>query len=606
MSKSIVPVHLAIKAMRDNGYKTAAHAIAELMDNSLQAGASIVELLCSEEVSLVNGKRTLSNIAVLDNGCGMDKDILQLSLQFGNGTHLDAKNQKGMGRFGMGLPAASISIARKVEVWSWQNEVSNALYTYIDIDKIVAGEMVDVPEPIKKPVPHEFIDAALLETVGKTGTLVLWDKIDRYNSKASTLFRNSELLIGRMYRYFIESGKTKIRMYSFNKKIPADNSCEIYALANDPLYLMSRTSCPEPYNETPLFREYPDYDTYCFEIPFNFKGQRYPVNIKYSIAKEEARRDLRNAGSTGYGKHASKNIGVSIVRAGRELNLDTNLCIGYDPRERWWGCEISFPPALDEIFGVTNNKQSAIKFSEVAADIKNNKSNDDRNLSYQQEQEELYEESEGLAFLYRVVNILHTQINLMRGLVAVQKKSTPQNPRHPVLQPEDTATVRTEDRAALGSIGTSDTQEAEMTEEMKQQAIMETLNNQEIDKETSEEIISNLFNPEHQRKYQFIKGHIPSADFFSVSPRGGKILITLNVDHPAYQNLIEVLDDFEPTENSTELYQRLVNASDGLKLLLMAWARFEDEEPVGKRKDFVQNARTDWGRVARDFLRTDD
>ena len=49
MNFSIVPTHLAVKAMRDNGYKNAAYAIAELMDNSIQAGAKNVELLCAEQ-----------------------------------------------------------------------------------------------------------------------------------------------------------------------------------------------------------------------------------------------------------------------------------------------------------------------------------------------------------------------------------------------------------------------------------------------------------------------------------------------------------------------------------------------------------------------------
>jgi hypothetical protein len=44
----IVPTHLAVQAMRDNGYKNAAYALAELMDNAIQAGASQVELLCGE------------------------------------------------------------------------------------------------------------------------------------------------------------------------------------------------------------------------------------------------------------------------------------------------------------------------------------------------------------------------------------------------------------------------------------------------------------------------------------------------------------------------------------------------------------------------------
>lgn len=134
----IVPVHLAVQAMRDNGYKNAAYAIAELMDNSIQAGATIVELLCGERID-VSGQRRRSRIhqiATLDNGCGMDADVLKIALQFGNGTHLKSDQQTGMGRFGMGLPSASISQCTRVEVWSWQNGINSALYTFLDVDLI--------------------------------------------------------------------------------------------------------------------------------------------------------------------------------------------------------------------------------------------------------------------------------------------------------------------------------------------------------------------------------------------------------------------------------------------------------------------------------------
>jgi len=54
--------------------------------------------------------------------------------------------------------------------------------------------------------------------------------------------------------------------------------------------------------------------------------------------------------------------------------------------------------------------------------------------------------------------------------------------------------------------------------------------------------------------------------------------------------------------SESELRSRLNRARDGLELLLMAWARYEDEEPSGKRRDAVQQARWDWGRYARQFL----
>jgi sensor histidine kinase regulating citrate/malate metabolism len=134
--RDIVPTHLVVKAMRDSGYKNAAYAIAELMDNSIQAGATNVELLCGERVERLT-QRTRSRIkeiAVLDNGCGMDAETLQMALQFGNGTRLG--DFSGIGRFGMGLPNSSILQARRVDVWSWQDGPNKAIHTYLDIDEI--------------------------------------------------------------------------------------------------------------------------------------------------------------------------------------------------------------------------------------------------------------------------------------------------------------------------------------------------------------------------------------------------------------------------------------------------------------------------------------
>ncbi|RYG88127.1 MAG: ATP-binding protein, partial [Alphaproteobacteria bacterium] len=132
MSFSIVPAHLAVKAMRDNGYKNAAYAVAELMDNSIQAGAKHVELLIAEHNVLTNQRerKRVHQIAVLDDACGMSAHTLRIALQFGNGTRLEKEQRNGIGRFGMGLPASSISQAQRVDVWSWQDGPENAIHTY--------------------------------------------------------------------------------------------------------------------------------------------------------------------------------------------------------------------------------------------------------------------------------------------------------------------------------------------------------------------------------------------------------------------------------------------------------------------------------------------
>ncbi len=55
----------------------------------------------------------------------------------------------------------------------------------------------------------------------------------------------------------------------------------------------------------------------------------------------------------------ARNQGVSVVRAKRELELNHSFDSRSDPRDRWWGIAVLFEPELDDVFGMTNNKQAA-------------------------------------------------------------------------------------------------------------------------------------------------------------------------------------------------------------------------------------------------------
>ena len=207
---SIIPVHLAITAMRDSGYRTTAHAIAELIDNAQQAKATEVSLFCFEETEQLEHRtrRRVKRIAVLDNGEGMDPDVLGQALQFGNGTRL--ADRSGIGRFGMGLPNASISQARKVDVWTWQNGPANAMRTYLDVDRIQNRELTYVPPPEHASIPPEYTNLA--GALGRTGTLVVWSELDptrlTWRGAKATL-TNTEQLVGRIHRRFIDNGGTR-------------------------------------------------------------------------------------------------------------------------------------------------------------------------------------------------------------------------------------------------------------------------------------------------------------------------------------------------------------------------------------------------------------
>lgn len=107
-------------------------------------------------------------------------------------------------------------------------------------------------------------------------------------------------------------------------------------------------------------------------------------------------------------------------------------------------------------------------------------------------------------------------------------------------------------------------------------------------------------------KYSFVAASLETLAFFSVVLQGGAIIIKLNINHPAYTHLIEILDQEVENVEQKALAQRLESARDGLKLLLAAWARYEDEQPDGVRRSRAQETRVDWGKIARQFLEKED
>src|SRR5688572_562156 len=89
-----------ILATRDTGYRGTVAAIAELVDNAVQAGAGTIHILLTEQ-GVRRGGRVERNVevAVLDDGEGMDREQLWSALQFGGTSRFD--DRAGMGRFGM-------------------------------------------------------------------------------------------------------------------------------------------------------------------------------------------------------------------------------------------------------------------------------------------------------------------------------------------------------------------------------------------------------------------------------------------------------------------------------------------------------------------------
>ena len=370
--RSLFPGSYTIRALRDSRYHNTAYAIAELIDNSIDADAELIELLCMEtrEPTARQTRNRMSSIAVLDNGYGMDVRTLFEALKFGGGTRHESI--RGIGKYGMGLPTASLSQCKRVDVWTWQDGVDSMWHSSIDADNIEQGDSL-VPIPDREtPIPDEWRNTGSREIFShRSGTLVVWSKLDKLQWKtANAIIQNTEREVGRIHRHYIDAGIYTIAAKSFLDRRQTDFTNLTTFVANDPLYLMALTSVPEsPWDNEPMFEPWGPPKPYTHSVD----GKEQIIEVRYSIVKPEAlRTDLvtQNPGATPRGRHARHNIGVSVVREDREIVLEDSFLreggSAENPQNRWWGCEVSFRSGSDELFGLDHNKQMVAHFTQAA------------------------------------------------------------------------------------------------------------------------------------------------------------------------------------------------------------------------------------------------
>lgn len=323
---SIVAVDKFIEATRDSGYKGTSHAVAELVDNSLQAGATsiTVSLRMDEE----EDERSIV-LTVVDNGSGMDSQTLRTALRFGGSTRFNDRD--GLGRYGMGLPNSSLSQAKRVTVHSWNSKGGEVLTSYLDLEMIAAGKLTEVPQPrwVERP---KFINGY------ETGTAITWSRCDRLdNKRISTITRKLLGALGRQFRHFLWSG--------VSITVNGDAVQPI-----DPLFLHPTAL----YSGASQFGEELVYEVAAGPEDPSITGI---VRVRFSELPVADWSRLGNDEKRARG--IAKGAGVSIVRAGREVDYGW-FFLGGKRRENyddWWRCEIRFDPVLDEAFGITHTKQ---------------------------------------------------------------------------------------------------------------------------------------------------------------------------------------------------------------------------------------------------------
>ena len=605
---SIVSAKLTIEAMRDSGYKDTDHALAELIDNSVEAGADLIEVVAVEtrpDPNRSHARARVSEIAVVDNGVGMDGTTLRRALKFGDGTRLD-RSSRGIGRFGVGLPQSSISQCKRVDIWTWQNGATNAFHCYLDLEEIKISGRKDVPEVMPEAVPDRWLEIAD-NVSAPTGTLVVWSQLDRvrWSGGTKTLERTAELC-GRIYRKFLTDDKNPI---SINLILGSDDSGSLAfksnqtCLPNDPLYLTTPSATPEPFRDRAMFAMYNER-TWIVTVG-DVQGE---IHVRCTMARADAINETKssipwpksypNPGSAPWGKHADRNKGVSIMRARRELELSLAWVNNYEPEERWWSVEVEFDPILDEIFGVVNNKQHAHGFvGGAGANWEEMKDVGETDGAFR---DRLEEDSDPRAYLLEVWIWIDDQIKRMRKERQKIREGT-RTPRHPQTEEEieDVATKIIKEQTERGETGDTD-RAPETSAEEKIQQIVESAKQVRVVEDTALEWAEEIIRSGRRVLLKSVTlGHRDA--FFDVESVNDVIEVWLNDKHPVHEHLIEVVSTDSEEESLEDLVKRLQKAAFTLRMLFVAWARNEDKAPAGM-KDTLEDVRMDWGREARKFL----
>lgn len=595
-STEIMDPAFALIAMKRQGYRGTNYALAELVDNSIQAEAKNVDIIFFESRKKVlntgdsvRARSTLQieRIGILDNGTGMQPSVLVKALAIGQGTHLDPSQQKGMGKFGVGLPAASISQCDRIEIWSWTNNIADALYVYLDKDEVYSGKQRRISVPVKKDIPEEWKQYA--KQYSDHGTLVVWSNLDSaVPKKSSTVIDHTQSLMGRIYRYFINQDKVSIRAIT---REDGANQTEVLIKPIDPLFLMDGTPAPLYKDTVMKYKGYPSDSTFESDYEINLYGQKFYVVLRKTY------KPGKHAGGTKFGQYAANLEGLSIVRAGRELTLDKNWARSDDTRNRWWGYEIEFNSELDDFFGVTSNKQSATALEELGKTLVSDsivKAGEDIDRAL----DRLKEEGDEVRYeLCKLVHTIQKDISDMRDTI-IETRSSKKN-KNEDDSAEDSAEEKTDSTAEDIATSTETEQggsdlidipspNTPAYEEVKKNLI-DALGTMEFESDTK--VIDDIERALNEKKRFLILykcGH-NSAAFFEVMQKGHLTIIIIDRNHRFYRDVLA-----KAAENNNE--DDLVT----FKLMLLAWAMYENNVRDGKVR--LSEARQSWGSRILDLL----
>lgn len=174
-----------INSYRSFGYNLST-AISDIIDNSISANATEIRL-----EYIWKGKDSF--VSICDNGIGMNKDELVLAMTPGSKDPEEERSENDLGRFGMGLKTASFSQCKRLTCISKREDYATIKRCW-DIDFINSENEWQLLDYVSDNIFLEKIENQ------KSGTLVLWEKLDRIVGNAEV---NNESVKNAFYQEMI-------------------------------------------------------------------------------------------------------------------------------------------------------------------------------------------------------------------------------------------------------------------------------------------------------------------------------------------------------------------------------------------------------------------
>jgi len=202
-------------AMRSMGYTFEA-AIADIIDNSVSANAKNIHIkFPTEPFNCI--------VSILDDGIGMDKEVLFLAMKYGSNSCEEQRKENDLGRFGLGMKAASLSQCKTLTVASKQNGIISAYQWNYDL---ILDKKEWLVIKLNKNEISQLSGFQELKSYN-SGTLVIWEDFDILEKSSGDIFTSLneykikiiDYLSMIFHRYLNDENEKKINISVNNLKL---------------------------------------------------------------------------------------------------------------------------------------------------------------------------------------------------------------------------------------------------------------------------------------------------------------------------------------------------------------------------------------------------